>query len=206
MLFENKFEPILALDLQYFAEGDETPPPGEGEQQQEQQQQEQKEEKTFTQKDVNNLIKKETAQATEKLLKSLGFEGFENAKDGITKFKEWQDSQKTDAEKQAAALEQASKDLEATKAEKETLAAQLTAFKLGAKAETLEDFILLARAKVTEEVTMEEAMKLTLETYPQFKAQQEQQQNKPSFSGGQHVPPAGNGTDDPFAAKLAKYK
>ena len=121
MLFGNKFEPILALDLQYFAEGEDTPPPGEGEQQQEQQQQEQKDEKTFTQKDVNNLIKKETAQATEKLLKSLGFEGFENAKDGITKFKEWQDSQKTDAEKQAAALEQASKDLEATKAEKKHL-------------------------------------------------------------------------------------
>lgn len=203
MLFENKFDPILALDLQYFAEGEENPPAGEGELQQEQQQ-EQKEDKTFTQKDVNNLIKKETAQATEKLLKSLGFEGFENAKDGITKFKEWQDSQKTDAEKQAAALEQASKDLEATKAEKETLAAQLTALKFDADPEKLTDLIVLAKTRVTDEVTMDEALKQTLEQYPGFKKQQ--QQSKPSFSGGQHVPPAGNGTDDPFAAKLAKYK
>lgn len=204
MLFEIKFKPFLALDLQYFAEGEETPPPGEGEQQQDQQQQEQRDEKTFTQKDVNNLIKKETAQATEKLLKSLGFEGFENAKDGITKFKEWQDSQKTDAEKQAAALEQASKDLEATKAEKETLAAQLTALKYDADPEKLTDLIVLAKTRVTDEVTMDEALKQTLEQYPDFKKQQ--QQSKPSFSGGQHVPPAGNGTDDPFAAKLAKYK
>ena len=203
MLFEIKFKPLLALDLQYFAEGEENPPAGEGEQQ-EQQQQEQKEDKTFTQKDVNNLIKKETAQATEKLLKSLGFEGFENAKDGITKFKEWQDSQKTDAEKQAAALEQASKDLEATKAEKETLAAQLTALKFDADPEKLTDLIVLAKTRVTDEVTMDEALKQTLEQYPGFKKQQ--QQSKPSFSGGQHTPPAGNGTDDPFAAKLAKYQ
>lgn len=195
---------LVLLNLQYFAEGEDTPPPGEGEQQQEQQQQEQKDEKTFTQKDVNNLIKKETAQATEKLLKSLGFEGFENAKDGITKFKAWQDSQKTDAEKQAAALEQASKDLEATKAEKETLAAQLTALKFDADPEKLTDLIVLAKTRVTDEVTMDEALKQTLEQYPDFKKQQ--QQSKPSFSGGQHVPPAGNGTDDPFAAKLAKYQ
>ena len=201
-------ELLKALDLQYFADGGDNPPAdgGDNPAPQNPPKDPPAEQKTFTQEELNNLIAKEKKAAQENFLKSVGFDDFKNAKDGLAKFKDWQDSQKTDAEKQAAALEQASKDLEATKAEKETIAAQLAAVKAGADPEALEDLIVLAKTKVTDEVTIDEAIKQTLEKYPHFKAQQEQQQNKPSFSGGQHVPPAGNGTDDPFAAKLAKYK
>lgn len=210
-----KFKPFLPLtDLQYFADGGDNPPTGEGggnnppsdNPQGQDQSQGQQEQKTFTQEELNNLIAKEKKAAQENFLKSVGFDDFKNAKDGLAKFKDWQDSQKTEAQKQADALEQASKDLESTKAEKETIAAQLAAVKAGADLEALEDLIVLAKTKVTDEVTIDEAIKQTLEKYPHFKAQQEQQQNKPSFSGGQHTPPAGNGTDDPFAAKLAKYQ
>ncbi len=199
-------ELLKVLDLQYFADGGDNPPAdgGDNPAPQDPPKDPPAEQKTFTQEELNNLIAKEKKAAQENFLKSVGFDDFKNAKDGLAKFKDWQDSQKTEAQKQAEALEQASKDLEATKAEKETLAAQLTALKFDADPEKLADLIVLAKTRVTDEVTMDEALKLTLEQYPSFKKQQ--QQSKPSFSGGQHVPPAGNGTDDPFAAKLAKYK
>lgn len=195
MLFETKFKPFLKLDIQYFAEpadnpdggGDNPEPPTPPEQQ---------EEKTFTQEDLNKLIAKEKKSAQESFLKSVGFEDFKNAKDGIEKFKEWQDSQKTDAEKQAAALEEAKNNLANLNGEKETLAAQLAALKAGANPDALDDLIVLAKTKVSDDVTIDDAIKQVLETYPQFKAQQEQQEEEkppaPSFSGGTHTPPWGN--------------
>src|SRR5690606_12545213 len=62
--------------------------------------------KTFTQTDVNNLVAKESKTAQEKLLKKLGIEDFDSAKDGLEKFKQWQEDQKTDAEKQSEALKE----------------------------------------------------------------------------------------------------
>lgn len=192
MLFENKFKPVLALDLQYFAEGDDDSG-GEGEQEQQQEQQQQ-DEKTFTQEELNKIIAKEKKTAQESFLKSVGFEDFKNAKDGIEKFKEWQDSQKTEAQKQAEALEAANKTLETERTEKATLAAQLAAFKAGAKAESLGDVILLAQAKVSDDVTIDDAIKQVLETYPQFKGEQEQEKPPapPQYSPGNPNPPGGN--------------
>lgn len=56
-------------------------------------------EKTFSQADVSAIAAKESKKATEALLKDLGITDFNGAKDGMAKFKEWQDSQKTDLEK-----------------------------------------------------------------------------------------------------------
>lgn len=198
---------LMQLNLQYFAEADTGG--GEGEQQTEQQdtQQEQKETKTFTQEDVNNLIAKETKAAQEKLLKQAGVTDFANLKEGMAKFKEWQESQKTEAQKQAEALEQYQKDLEATKAEKELTELKLEAFVAGAKAESIDDVLLLAKARMSDEVSKQDAIKQVLEAYPQFKqGQAEQKEEKPSvptFSTGSTIP--GNSTNDPFASKLAKY-
>lgn len=55
--------------------------------------------KTFTQEEVNGLAAKEAKKAQEKIFKSLGFEDVKSAKDGLEQLKEWQDSQKTEAEK-----------------------------------------------------------------------------------------------------------
>src|SRR5690606_41968312 len=58
-------------------------------------------EKLFTQEDVNRIAAREAKEAQEKLLKQLGIEDFESAKEGLQKFREWQEAQKTEAEKQA---------------------------------------------------------------------------------------------------------
>lgn len=194
---------LLKLNLQYFAEAD----TGGSEGEQTEQQEEQQDTKTFTQEDVNNIVARESKKATEKLLKSLGFEDVKNAKDGLQKLQEWQESQKTEQQKQTEALEKYQKDLEATKAEKELTELKLEAFVAGAKAESIDDVLLLAKARVSDEVSKQDAIKQVLEAYPHFKqGQTEQKEEKPSvptFSTGTTKP--GNSTNDPFASKLAKY-
>jgi hypothetical protein len=145
--------------------------------------------KTFTQDDVNNIVAKEVKKAQEKLLKQLGIEDFNSAKEGLQKFREWQDAQKTEAQKQAERLQQLEQQFNAVQQEKESLAAQLAAVKAGVHADYVEDVVVLAQRLVNDDTTLEEAITKVLEKYPHFKqAQQEppQQDSKPQFTTGQH--------------------
>ncbi|WP_199425764.1 hypothetical protein [Thermaerobacillus caldiproteolyticus] len=143
--------------------------------------------KTFTQEDVQNIVAREAKKAQEKLLKQLGIEDFNSAKEGLQKFKEWQESQKTEAQKQAERLQQLEQQFTAVQQEKEALAAQLAAVKAGVHADYVEDVVVLAQRLVDDDTTMEDAIAKVLEKYPHFKeAQQQQEPPKPQFSAGQH--------------------
>ena len=206
-MIKNRF---LPLDLQFFSaeEGGQT-----GDQQPEQQpaggeqthQQEQQPEKTFTQEDVNNLIAKESKKAQEKLLKQLGIDDFKNAKEGLQKFREWQESQKTEAEKQAERLQALEQEKGTLAEENATLKAQLSALKAGVNAESVEDVVVLAKNLVNDDVDMDAAIQKVLEKYPHFKGQQEQQQEqKPSFTTGQHQKQSGNHEPSSLREALAQ--
>lgn len=60
--------------------------------------------KFYTQDDLNNIVAKESKKAIEKMLKDLGVEDVKSAKEGLKKFNEIQEAQKTDLQK---ALERA---------------------------------------------------------------------------------------------------
>src|SRR5690606_25432631 len=60
----------------------------------------------FYQEDINNIVARKVKKAQEKMLKQLGIEDFQSAKEGLQKFREWQDAQKTEAEKQAERLKE----------------------------------------------------------------------------------------------------
>ena len=203
-MLKNRF---LPLDIQFFAEGgesgDQTPTEQSGEQENETGTATEKaEEKLFRQEDVNNIVAREAKKAQEKLLKELGIDDFENAKDGLAKFREWQESQKTEQEKQQEKLQELQTSNETLANENANLKAQISAMKVGVKAESVEDVIALAERLVNDETTIDDAIKQVIEKYPQF-AQDEEEQ-KPNFTTGQHQT-NGNNTNDPFAAKLAKY-
>lgn len=205
-MFKNRF---LPLDIQFFAEGsedgDQTPTEQSGGQEQNEQTgtaTEKAEEKLFRQEDVNNIVAREAKKAQEKLLKELGIDDFENAKDGLAKFREWQESQKTEQEKQQEKLQELQTSNETLANENANLKAQISAMKVGVKAESVEDVIALAERLVNDETTIDDAIKQVIEKYPQF-AQDEEEQ-KPNFTTGQHQT-NGNSSNDPFAAKLAKY-
>jgi len=206
-MLKNRF---LPLNLQFFAEdgegGDQAPTNEPGEQEQTNEtgtdSQKQSEEKTFRQEDVNNIVAREAKKAQEKLLKELGIDDFDNAKEGLQKFREWQESQKTEQEKQQEKLQELQTNNETLASENANLKAQISAMKVGVKAESVEDVIALAERLVNDETTIDDAIKQVIEKYPQF-AQDEEEQ-KPNFTTGQHQT-NGNSSNDPFAAKLAKY-
>ncbi|MGG4039903.1 hypothetical protein [Heyndrickxia ginsengihumi] len=209
---------LLALNLQFFAEGGEDSTGGgdqtitnqsEGEvqiQDRHEQSTDQKTDiekkaissqnqenvKTFTQEEVTKIIANEAKKTQEKLLKQLGVDNFKNAKEGLAKFREWQDSQKTEQEKQAERLQELEQKFNSTSEENAVLRAQISAMKAGVKAESVEDVVVLARTLVNDEVDMDSAISKVLEKYPHFAqvVQKEQdnqdQQQKPTFSTGTH--------------------
>jgi hypothetical protein len=186
----------LRLDLQFFAEGGEggqssnPTPAGDGGQGQQPQDPPKQQEptKTFTQEDVNNIVAKEAKKAQEKLLKQLGIEDFNSAKEGLQKFKEWQESQKTEAQKQAERLQKLESDYNTISQENASLKAQIAAMKAGVHADYVEDVVILAQRLVNDDTTIDDAIAKVVEKYPHFKeAQQQQQDQKPQFSTGQHT-------------------
>lgn len=190
-----KAEGFLRLNLQFFAEGDPAPSdppadpapnptPGSGSTDPAPQDPP----KTFSQDDVNSIAAKEAKKAQEKLLKQLGIEDFNSAKEGLQKFKEWQESQKSEAEKQAEQLKQLETNFSKTQSENDTLKSQLSAMKAGVNVESIEDVVTLAKNLVSDEVDMDQAIEKVLEKYPHFKQQEQPkpEDKKPSFSAGQH--------------------
>lgn len=198
-----KAEGLLRLNLQHFAEGgtppegtppEGTPPEGatppEGTPP--------ADDKTFSQEDVNNIAAREAKKAQEKVFKDLGIEDFETAKEGMTKFQEWQEAQKTDADRQAEKLTQLEKSQADVQSENETFKAQISAMKAGVNTDSVEDVVTLAKNLVGEDVDMVTAIKQVIEKYPHFAdgTQEEEEEGKPSFSKGKHSKKTG---EDSFA-------
>ncbi len=86
----------------------------------------------------------------------------------LAEFRKWQESKRTDAEKHAAALSKAEKAKSA--AEQRAAAAELkvTALGKGVSADALEDVIALAKTKISDQVTAEQAIDSILKKYPAF--------------------------------------
>lgn len=146
------------------------------------------EEKLFRQEDVNNIVAREAKKAQEKLLKELGIDDFDNAKEGLQKFREWQESQKTEQEKLQESVQKLTQDNETLASENASLKAQLSALKQGVKADSVEDVIALAERLVNDETTIDDAIKQVIEKYPHFaeNVSEEEQEQKPKFTTGQH--------------------
>lgn len=196
---------LLKLNLQFFSEpeGNQEPNNDNPEGQSDNDTKPNETEKTFTQQDVNNIAAKEAKSAQEKLLKDLGIEDFNSAKEGLQKFQEWQDAQKTDAEKKDEQVNQLTDTNTSLQAENTTLKAQLSAMKQGVNSESIEDVVALAERQVSDEVTLDDAIKSVIEKYPHFKAVQEVNSNKPTFINSD----TGNndGELDAFEALKQKY-
>jgi hypothetical protein len=166
---------------------------------------EQVEVKTFTQDEVNSIAAKEAKKAQEKFLKSLGFDNFSNVKEGIAKYKEWQDSQKTEAEKQTEQLQKLQNDYTMTSDENATLKAQITAMQAGVNSDYVSDVVTLAKSLVNDEMDINQAIEKVVEKYPHFKQQQEaMEEKKPTFTTGQHSKSTSEG--DSFVSALLGKK
>lgn len=124
------------------------------------------EEKTFTQADVDKLIQERIAREKKNQL----------SKDELKAYNDWKESQKTEEEKKNEALTNAEK--ARVEAEERALLAEtkVTCLSKGVIATSVDDVVILAKAMVTEEVTIEQAIDKVLEKYPSFKGEQQQQE------------------------------
>ncbi|WP_283279413.1 hypothetical protein [Streptococcus dysgalactiae] len=128
----------------------------------------QQEDKTFTQDDLNRVGTKEHSKGYNKAVKDLGFDDVESAKDALKAFQEWKESQKSESEKQTEILNAKDKELEEARAINKALNAKLAAMSLGVKAESIDDVIALSERLVTDETSIEDAIKTVLGKYPHF--------------------------------------
>ena len=116
------------------------------------------EEKTFTQADVDKLIQERVARERKNQL----------SKEELKAYQEWKESQKTEEEKKNEALTNAEKAKLAAEERANNLEAKVTCLSKGVVATSVDDVVILAKAMVTEEVTIEQAIDKVLQKYPSF--------------------------------------
>lgn len=123
-------------------------------------------EQTFTQSQVNSMIANEKRNIQSKAYKSLGFDTEEDAKAFIEKYREQEANNMSELEKaqQRVATLEAEKKAEQLKAQ--TLENRFKAIKEGCPAESADDVVVLAMAKVSDTKDFETAIKEIKEQYP----------------------------------------
>ena len=146
------------------------------------------EENTFTQEDVNNLVAKESKRAVEKLLKELGVEDVKSAKEGLKKFKEIQDAQKSDYDKALETIEKLTKENDTYKAEKKSRD-DIDSIKSILKEKQIDEkYAKTIKKLMTDEISEESVMATIEEELPMLlnvetvKIGTEKKENKPSSS------------------------
>lgn len=126
------------------------------------------EEKTFTQEEVNRMIKDRVAREKKGQL----------SKEELKAYQDWKESQKTEAQKQSEALTNAEKAKQDAEERANTLEAKVTCLSKGVLVDSVDDVVILAKAMVSDDVTMDQAVDKVLEKYPSFKGVQQQEENK----------------------------
>ena len=126
------------------------------------------EEKTFTQADVDNLLKERIARLKKE----------QPSKEELKAYNDWKESQKTEEEKKNEALTNAEKARLEAEEKATALEAKVTCLSKGVTATSVDDVVILAKAMVTDDVTIEQAIDKVLEKYPNFKGEQQQEEQK----------------------------
>lgn len=114
--------------------------------------------KTFTQDEVNDLIK----SRLERERKGLP------SKEDLAAFHKWQDDQKSAEQKSAEAIKVQSDRADAAEKKAAALEAKLLATSKGVKPDAADDVVALASLKVSDDMPLEKAIDEVLKKYPQF--------------------------------------
>lgn len=129
-------------------------------------------EKTFTQADVDKMIKDRLAREKKG----------QPTKEELKAFKEWQDNQKTQEEKNAEKITQAETKVKEAEQRAALAEIKVACLSKGVKADSVDDVVTLAKAMVDDHTTIDKAIDKVLKKYPSFK--NEEQQNNNGFRIG----------------------
>lgn len=107
-------------------------------------------EKTFTQSEVNRLMKAEKEKSKTAILKELGVSDFKTAKEGLAKYFETLEASKSDLQKATETASNYKQSLDSVSKENDMLKAQIEALSLGANPETVSELAAIAATKTDE--------------------------------------------------------
>lgn len=164
-----------------------------------------KNQKTFTQEDLNRIAAQEKRQGANSILKALGFESEEKAKEYLEAKRKEDDEKKDDLQKAKDAEAAANTAKAAAEAKAALLEKRFKVVSMGVSADKADDIVTLATAKAIDGKTFEDAVEDLKKTYPElFKGKQEER--KGTGSGGN--PPRGKNTgdDDSIGKRLAEQR
>lgn len=121
---------------------------------------------SMSQDELSKMMAKEKKEGRAAILRELGIntDDAKTNKDIMEKFRNWQESQKTELDKANEKLGT----LEAVQKENMMLTAKVKALSLGAKPDALDDLIALATAKVDEDNSIESILEELKSKYPMF--------------------------------------
>ncbi|MCX4257643.1 MAG: hypothetical protein OSJ54_12075 [Oscillospiraceae bacterium] len=115
-------------------------------------------EKTFTQKELDDIVKQRLDRAKKDI----------PSKEELKAFRDWRDSQKTAEQKAADDLAAANSAKEAVEREKQALEIKVACLSKGVFPEAAEDVIALAARLTDDNTSIEKAVDKVLEKYPAF--------------------------------------
>lgn len=111
--------------------------------------------KTFTQEDVNRMMAAEKEQGRKAILRELGVEDVTSAKEGLQKYQEFLNSQKTELQQAQEGKAKLESDYASAIARANHAEACIAALRAGANSESLDDLVTIASTKVSESKTFE---------------------------------------------------
>ena len=117
-------------------------------------------EKTFTQKELDEIVKQRLDRAKKDM----------PSKDELKAFREWKDSQKTAEQKAAEQLAEVAAARDSAEREKSRLEIKVSCLAKGVDVEAVDDVIALAERFIDDDTTIEKAVEKVLEKYPSFRS------------------------------------
>lgn len=164
----------ISLPLQFFAEGGEsatgdtapTAPNAQTETPPQSTENGVQESKTFSQAELNAMMTREKEQGKRAILKELGVEDVKSAKDGLARYREFLESQKSELQKAQEAANSAGKEKDDLARQLEEANMRLSVLSAGCIPEKASDICVLAQSRTSDTVTFDDAVKLVKKEYP----------------------------------------
>lgn len=122
--------------------------------------------KTFTQDQVNSMIAADKRKTTSSIYKGLGFESEEQAKEFIEKYKQQEENNKSDLAKAQEKAQQLEAEKRAETLKAQDLQYKFDAMAAGCSAESANDVVVLAKAKVDDNKDFAAALEEVKKQYP----------------------------------------
>ncbi|WP_017379746.1 hypothetical protein [Paenisporosarcina sp. TG-14] len=117
--------------------------------------------------------------AESKFLKKLGVDDFSQLEKTLKSHKDWEESQKTEVQKQTDRLKDLETSLGTANDEKFTLQSKLAAYDAGVTGKNADAVIILAKTRVSDDVDINAAIKQVVDEYPHFAEAPPQEGKKP---------------------------